>query len=219
MSLNIIPDPKSEFESNNYRYDFTENFKINDNRDWALAVPEGKIDDVPIYLLEIFVRFYHLEYIWKYGNQCVKMSSLLRRILRLHGYEAHTRQVILTYENKKRKWGCQVGSPQNFVNENELDVHMVVVCDGWLLDFSVVPYLWGTYGFQAPIAFIARDPGGKNADWFSGLQDFENYGSASWLPRVPSNKLVKHWQEEQRPEVLNEVRNYFKIYKMERHDD
>ena len=219
MSLNIIPNPKEKVGNQVFRYGFTENFKMIDNKDWALAVPEEDVDQVPSYLLEIFARFYHLDYIWKYGNQCVKMSTILRRILRLHGYEAHTRQVILTYDNKPRKWSCQVGSPQNFLGDNELDVHMVVVCDGWLLDFSVMNILWGHYGFQAPIAFIAKDPGSAGSNWFEGMQDFGNYGKASWFPRIPANNFVKHWQVEQRDEVKQEVMEYFKIYKMERHDD
>jgi len=213
-SLDIIPNPLQKEDTGHFfRYNFTSNFKMEDNKDWGLATPVDT--EIPNYLLEIFVRFFKLNYIWMYGGRCVFMAKLLRRILRLHGYEAHTRQVIITYEHETKKdWGFQMGSPQNFMGEQELDVHMVCVVDGYILDFAVLPHLWQRQGMQAPIAFIGKD------DTFTAfaMQDFGFYGKATWLPRKPRNLNTKHWEYENKDEEKEVTSQYFKIYSMTRHD-
>ena len=179
-SLDIIPDPKrkSEHDPDFYRYHFVQNFEMKDNRDWGLAIPTDT--EIPKHLLEIFVRFFKLDYIWRYGHRCIFISNLLRRILRLHGYEAHTRQVILTYEHDTEDWGFQMGSPNNTFGADQLDVHMVVVCEGWILDFSVISALWSRQGMRAPLAFIAKD----DIEGKFQMQDFGDYGRATWFPGV-----------------------------------
>ena len=213
-SLDIIPDPKqkSEHDPEFYRYHFVQNFEMPNNFDWGLAIPADT--EVPKHLLEIFVRFFKLDYLWRFGGRCIFMSNLLRRILRLHGYEAHTRQVILTYEHDTEDWGFQMGSPNNTFGADQLDVHMVVVCEGWILDFTVLPALWGRQGMRAPLAFIAKD----DIEGKFQMQNFGDYGRATWVPRRPRNDYVKHWTMENRDEEKQIAKEYFKIYRMARHD-
>lgn len=217
MSFDIIPNPKEKASDEIYRWTWVPNFIMHDNKDWGLAI--AKDLTVPNYILELWCRFYKLDFVWKYGGRCVFMSSLIKRILRLHGYEAHTRQVILTWENDNHlHWGCQIGSPQQFLQGNELDVHQVCVVDGFILDWSVIPYTWERCGLQSPIGFVGKAADANKISYFDPLQDFENYGQANWLPRRPKNDFVKHWLYEQRQEEIEVTKEYFKIYKMERHD-
>lgn len=216
MSLDIIPDPKRLEERNDvYRLNWVSNFRLDNPKDWGLALQTDT--EIPPYILEIYCRFFKLDYIWKYGSRCVFMSRLLRRIFRLHGYEAHTRQVVFTYEHPDRPaWGCQVGTPQQYIEGNELDVHQVCVVDKFLLDWAVLPVTFGRCGIQAPLAFISKSA--DTINYFDPLQDFGDYGKANWLPRRPKNDMVKHWAYETQQEEHDVTKEYFRIYKMERHD-
>lgn len=219
MSFDIIPDPRQKIDKDGiHRYTWVQNFAMPIPEDFGLAIAKNL--EPPAYLIELYTRFYKLGWIWQFGGRCVFMSSLLRRILRLHGYEAHTRQVILTWEHPDRPlWGCQIGTPQQVVQGNELDVHQVCVINGFILDWSVLPYTWNRCGVQAPLAFIGGASEAGKINYFDPLQDFgEKYGQANWLPRRPKNDFVKHWRLEQREEELQVVKEYFSIYKMERHD-
>jgi hypothetical protein len=218
MSFDIIPDPKFKSDdSQHYRYTWVQNFAMPTPEDWGLAIATGI--EPPQYITELWARFFKLDYVWRFGGRCVFMSNLLRKILRLHGYEAHTRQVILTWDHPDRpSWGCQIGSPQQILNGNELDVHQVCVVNGYILDWSVVPYTWNRCGVLSPLGFVGRASDANQVNYFDPLQDFGNYGQANWLPRRPKNDFVKHWRLEMQDELKETVKEYFKIYKMERHD-
>lgn len=214
-SFDIIPDPKLVQQSTNfYRHTWVENFEMKVPQDWGLAIEKGI--EVPQYITELWARFYKLDYIWKYGGRCVFMSNLLKKILRLHGYEAHTRQVILTWEHPDRpSWGCQVGASGVTGSRDELDVHQVCVVGDYILDWSVIPVTWNRCGVQSPLGFVAKM---GNGSYFEKLHDFEQYGLAGWMPRRPKNDFVKHWRLEMDDELRQEIKSYFQIYKMERHD-
>ena len=217
MSFDIIPDPKSFQQSDVFRYTWVPNFSMPTPEDWGLAIANEL--EVPSYITELWARFFKLDFVWRYGGRCIFMSNLLRKILRLHGYEAHTRQVILTWEHPERPtWGCQIGSPQQLLNGNELDVHQVCVVNGFILDWSIIPYTWNRCGVLSPLGFIGKAADANKVNYFDPLQDFKNYGQANWLPRRPKNEYVKHWRLDMQDELKEVIKEYFTIYKMERHD-
>lgn len=193
------------------RLDFTKNFTIEDPKDWGLGIPLSvNISNIPSEILEVYTRFWQRGYINRYGNQCVFMSRLLRRVLRLHGIPAHLRQVVFMYEHPGRGWKLQMGGDDNFVHENKVDVHQVVVSQGWILDFSL-NILYFDYGMQAPIALIGQDDVNTV---FGPMQRFGDYGNATWIPRRPYNDYVRHLAFERRAEELEVTRDYFNYYNM-----
>lgn len=194
-----------------YRIDFDKNFRLEDPKDWGLGIPKSVPQEkIPAHFIELYSRFYSRGYIHSLGNKCVLMSQLLRRIMRLHGFEAHTRQVVFMYEHPERGWKLQMGGEDNFVGENMVDVHQVVVSGEWILDFSL-NVLTRNYGLQTPLAMIGRN---DTSTVFGPLQRFGTYGNATWIPRRPYNDYVRHLIYEHRNTELEYTEDYFNHYNM-----
>ena len=193
------------------RDEWRRDFSLDDPLDWGLAIPDNiKQKDIPTELLQIFSRFYHEGLIQRYGGSCVIMANLLRRILRLHGIEAFSRQTIFQYENRNKGWKVQTGTDRDIVPEGKVDVHMVCVSQGFVLDFAQTP-LHQQYGMQAPICFIGLDdPNSYNGP----MQNFGKYGVANWHVKRPKNDFVRHILYNNRELILKETKEYFYRYKM-----
>lgn len=187
---------------------WTPNFQIKFPEDWGLALEEGIRDSIPSELLEIYTRFYKLGYIGSNGSQCVLMSSLLRRILRLHGFQTTTKQVILYYEHEEKQKYMTIGGHMFDTKPNEIDVHIVtIVDDKWLLDFAAMP-ISDTFGHVYPIAFIAR-----SNIWTDEWQNFGNlHGKATWVRSHPVHPMIKHFKFENHDLEKQLTKQYFRQY-------
>ena len=159
---------------------------------------------------EIYMRFLNMGLINEFGTHCILMSSILRRILRLHGYNAYMRQVICYWENEERGYRSVIGVPDRRGNgettiEGSIDAHVVVACEGYILDFTL-SHLQNKYGSCAPRALIGID---QESDEY---QDFGVLGIAAWTDVKPVTPIIKHWRFEQKPIEMDITRQYFRLY-------
>lgn len=193
------------------RISWTPNFKYTDSRDWGLALPKDiSQEEIPCELLEIWSRFFNMGFIQNYGGECVLMSKILRRVLRLHGFEAYTRQVVFMFENEERGWRVQTGAEHQIVQEGMIDVHMVVVCQGWILDFAQAR-LQKRFGMLAPIGLIGPD---DSKTYFGDMINYGEIGNATWMPRRPLNDHVRHIVYQNKQEEMGASMDYFNYYAM-----
>ena len=193
------------------RISWTPNFKYAEPRDWGLAIPTNiPQEEIPCELLEIWSRFFNIGFIHNYGAECVLMSKILRRILRLHGFEAYTRQVVFMFENDERGWRVQNGGEHQIVEEGTIDVHMVVVCNGWILDFAQ-QHMQKRFGMLAPIGFIGPD---DPDTYFGNMIDYGEVGNATWIPKRPLNDHVRHIVYNNKQEEMGASQEYFHYYAM-----
>ena len=193
------------------RLDWIPNFSFTNPDDWGLALPTN-IDqkNIPCELLEVYKRFFDIGFIDRYGAECIMMSKILRRVLRLHGIEAYTRQVVFQLENETKGWRYTMGGENQLLENNRIDVHMIVAARGYILDFSQ-RRLHSYFGFTAPIAFIGPD---DPSTYFGNMIDFGSFGNATWIPRRPLNDHVRHSVYMNKAEEIRASREYFDYYNM-----
>jgi hypothetical protein len=191
------------------RYGFERGFDIANPEDIGLAISEElERDKIPSQLLQIYARFYDLGWIRDYGTQCILMSSVLRRILKLHRMPARQEQVILYWENK-RKGQHQItgGFKEMMVDPEQIDTHVVVISGDYILDFASKHL--NHNGLTNPVAFIAS----SDSKWSNNYQQFGYiHGEACWTPSKPAHPIIKHWRYEQKQKELKLSREYFKLY-------
>lgn len=191
------------------RQDFAHKVFI-DPADYALGVSKSiDINTMDQRLLQVYVRFWNEGYIHRHGDKCFFMSHLLRRILRLHGIEAHVKQVTLFYSHKDKGWRQVVGEPMNITHGGSVDSHCVVITDKYLLDFSLLTPIHWAMSVQAPAALI-----GKSTHLDNDVeQDFGKMGQAIYTVRRP-HRHTKHIVYEEREGVLEYTKKYFEKYRM-----
>lgn len=190
------------------REKWTKNFRFDHLDEVGLALTqEVDREKIPNFMEEIYSRFWQLGLLDYAGSQCVLMSAVLRRILRLHGYNAFIRQYVLFWERPDRGYSVSVGNPNDDSPEGQLDAHVAVACEGFILDFSQTQMI-NQYGYSNPRAFIGLD----DSKFHNDYQSFGDYGVACWTPARPANPIIKHWQFQQREEEIRIVKDYFKRY-------
>ena len=162
--------------------------------------------EIPPQLLEIHWRFLNLGWISDHGRECIFMSHLLRRILRLHGFNAFTKQVVAYWDNPSRGRKHIVGGPSANVAEYDIDCHMVVVVDDkFVLDFALSQIKF-YHGAIAPNCII-----GEWADNHE-YQDCGISGNVTWREVKPLHPMIRHQRLEFRDEVMEKTREYFRKY-------
>lgn len=142
------------------------------------------INSVPDKYLEIWYRFYNHGVVDGFGDKCIKMAYLLRRIMRLHGFPARVQQVMAEYRHPSRRWALVVGK-SDASSTLGLTTHAVVESGEWILDFAQL-HLYQQFGAMAPKAIVAKI---KYDSW----QDLGFFGQVRY-----TKKPVDH------PETLNE---------------
>lgn len=212
--MNIYNDPSNAKTiiglSGLRRLPWEKSANIDYPEDWGLAISSNlKQSDIPKEFLQIFVRFYKLGWIHEHGDKCIFMSSLLRRILRLHGFPAYMREVVMNYEHPTRNWQAVVGGHRDYVpNTGEIDIHVVVACQGIILDFAQYSAIHKLFGNLSPLAFIAED----DPKYHLEPQNFGFHGTAYWTPSKPAHPMLKHIRWDIREHVLHLTKEYFSIY-------
>jgi len=181
-----------------------------DPEDFGLAL-SSEIDFASMdhKILQVFARFYNEGWINEHGTKCFFISHLLRRILRLHGIEAHTRQVINFYSNVERGWSQIIGEPMNITHQGAIDSHSIVVTKDYILDWAVLQPIHWAFGMKSPIAFI-----GKNDEsLWDEEQHFNSYGSVIWQRRR-DHRNTKNIIFKQHDAIKEQTKKYFKKYRM-----
>ena len=173
-----------------------------DPEDWSLALVDNNIDQR---LVAIYTRLYYLNYLQEVGDQCILIANMTRRILRLHGIEAHCKDVIAHFRNVDRDWRQVVGAPENITHGGVIDTHRVVVTPDYIVDFAHRDSIHKTFGARAPRGFI-------------GLRKFNEWqktpmGDIKWVERT-AHPMVKNITYHQRGQELDLVSRYFDIYQM-----
>lgn len=191
-----------------------ETWKLRSPTDWpedmGLAIPAAmSTDDIPDRFIELYLRFYQLNFINEQGASCVFMSSVLRRIMRLHGLPAIMKQVILYWRNDKKGYNLLVGSPRDDKEmlQSDIDLHIVVKSDGWLLDFACSPIHY-QYGYTCPRAIIM--PWTKEME--KHYVDLGIGGKASYVENNIPHPKLKNWRYTQRQDELDYTKRYFERY-------
>lgn len=181
-----------------------------DPLDYGLAVSSNiNFAEMDHRILQVFGRFYNDGWIHNFGDSCFFISHLLKRILRLHGIEAHTRQVVHYYSNQYRGWQQIIGEPMNITHAGAVDSHSVVITKDYILDFAVRDAIHYAFGMRSPIAFIGEN---KEELW-DNEQDFGEYGSVVWQRRR-NHRETKNIVFENRESIIHYTKEYFKKYVM-----
>jgi len=119
--------------------------------DYSLAVGKDVVN-LDYRLVTVYCRMYQMDMLYEIGNQCILLSQILRRILRLHGIEAHIKQYEVDIKHPTKGWNAKVGH-----NDHEqggmVATHQVVVTPEWILDFAQLPFQ-KRFGATAPRGFI-----------------------------------------------------------------
>jgi hypothetical protein len=193
------------------RYGWNTAFNFNFPEDHGLGI-ETSIDrkDLPSQFQEIYLRFLKLGFIERFGDQCILMSCILRRILRLHGFQSSAKQVICYWSNTGKGQSTIIGIPDQRgpdvpVTPSAIDAHMAVFSNGYVLDFSL-SCLKREFGFIAPQALIGLDVSGNE------YQDFNISGQAAWANVSPQNPIIKHWRLNQHQLEHEMTNEYFKTF-------
>lgn len=191
------------------REGWTPGFQIHWPEDLGLGI-ESSINkqEIPSQLLEIYTRFVKIGFINEIGNQCTLMSSLLRRILRLHGFSAYNKQVVAYWAREDRGQQATVGLPSytGATAENSIDAHMITYCNGYVLDFALGG-IHSAFGATAPRALIGLD---VISDEY---QDFGISGQCAWVDVRPQHPIIKHWLYEQKQAEIHLSKEYFRKYR------
>lgn len=186
---------------------FTEEFvETFDNTDYSLAISLD-INDIDPRILEIYTRFWNLGWLDNFGNQCFLMSDVLRKILRLHGIEAHTQEAIFDYTHPKKQWYQRIGAPMEFAHGGMIDTHRVVVTKNLILDWAHRDSIYRQCGAMSPRAFIGNRDSNKTE------QVFDFFGRGKWTSKknhVDSKNIVIL----QRDTVRQLVHEYFNTYRV-----
>lgn len=176
--------------------------------DWSLGLENTfEQSDGPYEYVQIWQRFSRMGWVEQYGNQCLLMSQLLRRIMRLHGFPATVKQVWMQYEKSDRGWHMAVGKPGDHVPGNSLsvDTHSVVVSQGWILDFSLVG-LNNRFGALAPKALITKDS-------YNTWQKLVFFGRVRYFQR-PEHFETLNERVLNRPKILELTQEYFRHFRV-----
>lgn len=190
------------------RYGWTPNYNITHPEDSGLAIAKtvDKNTEIASKAQELYMRFFESGMIEHHNHECILMSSVLRRILKLHGHHAVMKQVILYYERPAKQQVLTMGAPKNTLAENEIDTHVVVECEGLILDFAG-SIIYETFGYTAPRAFIAA----------SGHNDYQDlgelHGQACWTATYPAHPIIRHWRFQQKKKELELTRMYFERFR------
>ena len=170
----------------------------------AISLPQ---EDIPHYLMVLYARFMYMGWIEKYGGECIFMSELIRRILRIHGFPAVFKEYKRTYAKKDRGWYMTTGfeDPDHIVPVTSIATHAVCVSDGYILDWAAIDNIHRNFGALSPWAFIGKD----NSDW----QELKIHGEIRWQPRF-SHRLVKNEKFIARQEIIDCTRQYFRRYQI-----
>ena len=181
-----------------------------DPTDYGLAIADD-IDFATMdhRILQVFSRFFNDGYIHNNGDKCFFMSHLLRRILRLHGIEAHTRQAINFYANIDKGWKQIIGEPMGNLFGGRIDSHMVVVTKDYILDWSVIKPIHWAFGLKAPLAFIGKN---SESSWDAD-QTFGDYGTVTWQRRR-DHRDTKNLRFDIHDSILDFTKEYFNKYRM-----
>ena len=125
-------------------------------------------------ILEVYFRFYSINFLQDHGHKCFFMSYMLKKILRYHGLPAHVKQVKLSYTNQRRGWRTRVGWPMQITHDGMVDTHCVVTVNGFILDWATLGAIYDNFGAMAPRGFIVRDiPGNLHQHDFFGEVKYE----------------------------------------------
>jgi len=176
--------------------------------DIGLAIPSNMSpDDIPDHFIDLYLRFYSSNYINQLGASCILQSHLLRRIMRLHKIDASVKQVVMYWRNDKKGHNVVMGNPHENLGEGEIDVHMVVKSENWLLDFACSK-LHYRFGYTAPRGIIVP--------WTKELS--KNYvdlgigGKVSYVENNIPHPKIKNVRLAQREDELKFTREYFERY-------
>lgn len=181
-----------------------------DPLDYGLALSDNiDFSTMDHRILQVFSRFYNDGYIHNNGDKCFFLSLLLRRILRLHGIEAHVRQVINFYTNLDKGWRQITGEPMHITHGGAVDSHAIVVTKDYILDWAMIKPVHWAFGLRAPIAFIGRN---EDSLW-DNEQQFGEYGTVIWQRRR-DHRDTKNIYYNNRQDVLDFTKEYFKKYRM-----
>lgn len=172
-----------------------------DPQDWSLAV----CGDVDYRLVAIFTRLYYLNYLQDFGDQCVLIANVARRIIRLHGIEAHCQDAIMHFRHTERDWRQVVGAPENITHGGVIDTHRIVVTPMHIIDFAHRDSIHRTFGARAPRGFIVPR---KYDFWHNTLM-----GDAKYVER-DAHPMVKNITYQQRDQEKDLVSRYFDTYQM-----
>ena len=174
-------------------------------QDLGLGVVDGL--DVDDRILQTYVRFWQDGILHNHGDKCFFISHLLRRILRLHGIEAWTKQVTMNFANIEKGWISEVGYQDKTVDGQEVDTHSVVVTKNLILDWSLIkPIHWGI-SVRAPVAVIA------DLTKLNEEQTIGDFGSVVYHSRN-NHPYTKNIIYDNRKDVLNATYQYFNKYRM-----
>lgn len=177
-----------------------------DPDDWSLALAIGV--EVDVRILQIWKRFYNLNWLQDFGNQCFLISALTRRILRLHGIPAYTCEMITHYSNDKKQWYQRVGSEEEMVHGGTIDTHRVVVSNGLILDWAHRDSVHRQFGAMSPRGFIG------DFSQIGMTQDLGFFGKVKWEHRQP-HRISKNIAYFQKEDEIALTRFYFENYAME----
>jgi len=204
---NYINNPASHL----VRYGWDKSFDLKFPEDYGLGISKD-IDrnDLPSQFQELYIRFVNLGFIEQYGDQCILISCVLRRILRLHGFSSSAKQMICYWANDEKGQATKFGlsdqrGPGNPVEYGSIDAHMAVSCNGYILDFAL-KNLQTDFGFLAPRALIGVDTPSDE------YQDFGISGQAVWVDVKPQNPIIKHWRLDQHQLEHELTKKYFSIF-------
>ena len=198
---------KKQTGGGQFRHDWENRFSIFPE-DYSLAC-SGPVEQIPTKLLQTYVRFYRIGWLHEHGNKCFLMSHLIRRVLRLHGIEAHVKQMTMEYNHKEKGWFQELGAPSNITHSGQVDTHVVCIAQGFILDWAVRDAVHWTFGAMSPIGFIVKN----DPQLYGVAQDTGFFGFAAYAPRT-NHRLTKHCIYEQRAHELELVKSYFEFYKM-----
>jgi len=170
--------------------------------DFSLAIGTD-IQDLDYRLSYVWTRMYHMDMLYNIGNQCILLSNILRRILRLHGIEAHVKQYEVDIKHKTRDWKAKVGH-NDHTQGGMIATHQVVVTPKWILDFAQLPFQ-KRFGATAPRGFIVN----RTPDvWHEASNCLVRYKERSNHPATMNvvyncRDAEKYW-----------VKNYFDLFQM-----
>ena len=206
----FIVDDRDRRPEHMIRHPWGPRFNITYPEDVSLAISNevDRSSEVCQHVEEIYSRFYRAGMIDVHNHECVIMSCVLRRILRLHKHQAKIKQVVLHYNRPIKGQTLSIGQPNNQLNTHEIDLHVVVECEGLIIDFAALSVM-STFGVTAPRAFI----GSADAKWYNEYQEFGDlHGQACWTPSNPVHPMLKHWRYKQKQQEIEIVREYFERF-------
>jgi len=193
QNSNVMFDSLMTFDPN---YDF-------DPIDYSLNIADSIVNgDLDYRIPFVYCRLYEMDFPLHIGNQCILASCVVRRILRLHGIEAHIKQYKVEIKNDNRGWDWRVGWPE-VAPGGQVSTHQVVVTPDFIIDFAQLPF-HKRFGSTAPKAFIVRRQDG----WQTAKNCRIRYTERE------NHKATKNIIWDQKPIEMDWVKSYFDTYSM-----